>query len=299
MNREEILNKLGKILSIKKIGNSTIITTNTKKYVIKNNTRKSDFYDYLLTRNFNNFPTVYTKVGDEIELMDYIEDNDIPTEQRLEDIIYLTSILHVSTTFDKAIDVDNIKEIYESLIDKQNSLMKYYLDIQNAIEEEVYTSPSNYLLIRNISLIYLCLNKSKEYLEKWYREIEKNKSIRYVYIHGNLRESHLIENNNLYLISWDKSRIDFPVFDLENFYRNSYANISLDDMLGIYEVKYPLKKEEKYLLFSLLLIPKKIDFKLLEYPKIKEVSNVVLYLESVLKNLENYSKKTDNNRSKQ
>lgn len=299
MNREEILNKLGKILSIKKIGNSTIITTNTKKYVIKNNTRKSDFYDYLLTRNFNNFPTVYTKVGDEIELMDYIEDNDIPTEQRLEDIIYLTSILHVSTTFDKAIDVDNIKEIYESLIDKQNSLMKYYLDIQNAIEEEVYTSPSNYLLIRNISLIYLCLNKSKEYLEKWYREIEKNKSIRYVYIHGNLRESHLIENNNLYLISWDKSRIDFPVFDLENFYRNSYANISLDDMLGIYEVKYPLKKEEKYLLFSLLLIPEKIDFKLLEYPKIKEVSNVVLYLESVLKNLENYSKKTDNNRSKQ
>ena len=300
MNKEEILNRLNlKINSIIKKGKCTIIDTNDGKYVIKDTIRKSDFYEYLLSRNFNNFPEIYTKVGDKIELSQFIDENNVPIEQKIEDIIYITSILHRNTVYDKNLDIDSIKEIYEDLMNKQNYLMDYYQNLQNIIEEEVYMSPANYYLIRNISLVYFSINKSKEYLDKWYKIVEDNKSIRYSYIHGNLKKEHLIEGNNLYLISWDKSRIDLPLYDLDLFYRNSFENINLDDLLGIYQNKFPLKKEEFYLLLSLLLLPTNLNLKQDEYLKVKQVSNLILYLESIYKYLKNNSEKSNNNTNEQ
>lgn len=293
MNRE-LLDNLGiKINSIKKIGKVTVIND---KYVMKDIKRNDNFYEYLLTRKFNYFPKIYNSISN-IELMEYISDKDVPSEQRLEDIAYLTSILHLNTSFDKVVDLDSIKEIYESTIDKLTDLSNYYLDLQNVIEEEEFMSPANYLLIRNMSLIYKSINKSKMYLEKWYKEVEKNKSIRYVYTHGNLRNSHLLENDNLYLISWDNSKIDLPVKDIEILYRNSHFDISLKDILKVYEIKYPLKKEEKYLLYANILIPDKIACDQDEFSKINRVSDLIFYLEDTIA-LENDSKETYNNTNK-
>jgi len=298
MTKEEIFNKLNiKCISVKQKGNVKIINTNDRKYVMKKQNRKSDFYEYLLTRKFSYFPRVYTKVDDEIELMDYIESQETPTEQKLEDIAYLISILHLETYFDKNIDIDQIKEIYESMIDKQNSLSNYYHELQNIIEEEIYMSPANYLLIRNISTIYLALNKSREYIEKWYSKVKDNGSIRYAYTHGNLDINHLIESNNLYLISWDKSKIDFPISDIENFYRKNFLDINIMKILEIYENKFPLKNDEKDLLFSQLLLPDRIDYTGKEYYKTKQISNMILYIEKTLSNLKDNSKKANNNTS--
>lgn len=296
MKNNDLLDKLGiKIETIKRIGKVTIIND---KYTIKKINHNNKFYEYLTARNFKHFPSLYSNTSDDIEIMEYVKDKEIPKEQRLEDIIYLDSILHLNTAFDKVLDIDNIKEIYETTIDKLTELSNYYLNIQNVIEEEIYMSPANYLLVRNISLIYKAINTSRKYLDNWYKEIEKNKSIRYSYIHGNLRESHLLENNNLYLISWDNSKIDFPIKDIEIFYRNSFLDISLKDILAIYEHKYPLKKEEKNLLYANLLIPNKINFNSSEYIKIQEVSNVILYLEDILEFLKDNSKETNNNPNK-
>ena len=293
---KEILDSLGiKIESIKKQGKVIIINN---KYVIKKLNDDNNFYDYLTNRNFKYFPSSYSSSFNNIEIMDYIKDKNIPKEQRLEDIVYLDSILHLNTTFDKVIDIDKIKEIYEATISHLQELSNYYLDIQNVIEEEVYMSPANYLLIRNISLIYKAINMSRDYLDKWYKEVEKGSSIRYVYIHGNLRESHLLEDNGFYLISWDKSRIDMPIKDIEAFYKNSYFDISLKDIMLIYEQKYPLKKEEKNLLYASLLIPNKIDFNKLEYFKIQDVSNMIIYLEDIINYLKNDSKESNNNTDK-
>ena len=296
MTKYELFNKLGiEPSSIKKIGKVTIINN---KYVIKKMIRNSDFYDYLLTRNFNYFPKIYSNINDEIELMDYINETDIPDEQKLEDLTYLVSILHLNTQFDKNIDLDKIKEIYETTIDKLNELLTYYQKTQDIIEEEIYMSPANYLLIRNISLIYKAISLAKEYIDKWYKEIENIKSVRYAYIHGNLRKEHLLENDKLYLISWDNSTIDLPIKDLNTFYKNSYRDIKLIDMLNIYEKKNLLKKEEKYYLFSMLLMPKKIEFSDDEYLKTKQVRELIDYTETILEELENYSKKTNNNTNK-
>lgn len=296
MMNKELLDSLGiKVENIKKQGKVTIINN---QYVIKRIKQDNKLYDYLITRGFNYFPKIYATSDNMLEITDYIKDKEIPKEQRLEDIIYLDSILHLNTSFDKVIDIDKIKEIYETNIDYLSELSNYYLNIQNIIEEEIYMSPANYLLIRNISLIYKAISMSRKYFDKWYKEIEKTSSVRYVYTHGNLRESHLLEDNNLYLISWDKSKIDFPIKDIETFYKNSYLDINLKDILKIYERKYPLKKEEKHLLYAYLLIPNKINFTNTEYLKIQEISNLILYLEDILDNLKDNSEETNNNPNK-
>ncbi len=294
MNKQELLQYFHiKPKSIKRIGSASIISTDNKKYVIKKKSRKADSFDYLQTRNFHNFPQIYSSIEDEVELMDYIEDQDTPKEQRLQDLVYLTSMLHTKTTFYKTVDEDFIKEIYEKMIDSQNAIYQYYSDLQDMIELEVYMSPANYLLIRNISMIYFALNRSREYLEKWYSILKDEKKVRYAYIHGNLEEKHLIEADELYFISWDQSRVDFPIYDLEILYRKSFLDITLSEILEIYQLKYPLRKEEKFLLNALLLIPSKVDITTTEYLKTKQVTNLILYIDQTLSSLEKDSKKAD------
>ena len=297
MTKDELLNKLGiKIQSIRKIKSQTVINN---KYIYKQMIRKSDLYDYLLTRGFNYFPRVYSKVGDEIELMDYINSKDIPKEQRLEDLVYITSILHLNTSFDKVIDIDKIKEIYETTTNRLEYIKKYYLDKQNEIEEELYMSPSNYLLIRNISTLYKSIDLSKYYLDKWYTLVKDNTNIRYSFIHGNLKDNNILEDDSIYLISWDKSRIDFPIIDLEILYKNNYLDINIDNILSIYQKKYKLKDEEIFLLFSYLLIPDVLNNYSSEYLRTKDVSNTVLYFDKTYNLLKNYSKESNNNTNNQ
>jgi len=295
MNKKDLLDYYNiKPKSIKKIGSASIITTDDKKYVIKKVNRKIDPFDYLLTRNFNNFPKVYSNIKDEVELVEFIEENNIPVEQKLEDLVYLVSMLHTKTTYYKTVDDDYLKNIYESIIDRQEKMYQYYSNLQDMIELEVYMSPANYLLVRNITLVYLALRKSREYIEKWYEIINESKKVRLAYIHGNLEKEHLIEGNDLYLVSWDKSRIDLPIYDLETLYRKSYLDVNLSSILEIYNSKYPLKKEEYYLLISILLIPDKIDLNLFEYQKTKQVTSLVMYLDKIISYLENNTNKTDN-----
>lgn len=300
MNKKELFETLNiKPRSIRNIGSASIISTEDRKYVIKKINRKVDPFDYLQTRDFNSFPKVYNSVDDSYELTDYIEEKQVPIEQKLEDLAYLVSILHLKTSFNKTVDEDYIKGIYENLVEKQNKLIEYYSDLQDMIEMEVYMSPSNYLLIRNISMIYFSLHKSRDYIEEWYNILKQEPKIRYAYIHGNLEVNHIIEGDNLYLISWDKSRIDLPIYDLEILYRNSFLDISIGELLDVYGEKYPLKKEELYLLISLLLIPEKLNLDQDEYSKTKQVTNIVLYTNKTLSYLKNNTNKTNDNTNHQ
>lgn len=294
MNNQELFKRFQiKPKSIRKFGSIYMVSTDDRKYVLKKKKRKTNSFDYLISRNFQSFPRIYTKADDDIELMDFLEDRETPLEQRLEDLVYLASILHTKTTFYKTVDMDYIKEIYENTITKQESIYQYYYDLQDMIELEVYMSPSNYLLIRNISIIYLALRRSREFLESWYQKIQTAPKMRYTYIHGNLKPEHLIENEDLYLISWDESRIDLPIYDLLSLYQNSFMDIDLKDILEIYESKYSLKKEEYDLLLALLLIPNKIDLQLKEYPKTKQVNQMILYIDKTLSYLEKNTEKSN------
>lgn len=253
-----------------------IITTESQRYVLKKGNYHT-IYEYLQTRNFQNLPQLLTSSQDEYTLYPYIEDYPIPKEQRVEDFIYLMSVLHNKTTFYKTVDLNKIKEIFENIRSKQDYLIQYYHNLQDIIEVEKYMSPSHYQLVRNLSLIYFHLTESKIQIEKWYELMKNNKKMRYVMTHGNLKKEHFIENQDLYLISWGHARINSPVYDLENFYRNNWQETTLGDFLEVYQSKYMLRKEELYLFLSLIHLPEKIEFHESELENAQLVYSMIRY----------------------
>lgn len=290
MNKQLVLDKYNiKPIKYKKKNKVDIITTKKNTYVLKK-TNNYNIYEYLKVRNFNNLCFPLSTKDEEYEITEYLKDNNVPIEQRIEDLVYITSILHSKTSFNKKLEKSKIDEIYHNLNQKIKEIYDYYLLKQDNIELEIYMSPSNYLLIRNISNIYKCLNLSKEYLEKWYSITQKKENYQYVMNHGNLDNSHLIENNNIFLINWDKARINSPIFDLYDLYIKNYKYISIKEILNIYEENYQLTIDEKYLLYiNVLLIPK-IKEAQEEIEKVEKVLEIVEYTNNLTTLLENNTK---------
>ena len=289
-------NNLRNILDKYNINPSTItIRGNTKilnnQIVIKPrvnyNIMKS--YNYLKSRAFDYFPYPI-EIDKFYEIYPYINSVDEPIDQRAQDLMHLISLLHSKTTFYKEIDIDRIKEIYESIVDKVNYLEKYYNNLISNIEREVYMSPSSYLVARNINIIFGSIYYVKENIEKWYKLVENKNNIRNVFIHGNINLDHYIKSDKPYLISFNKSRIDSPIYDLLSFYKNNYLNTSFYDLFKYYESKYPLKEEERLLLFIYMAIPPVIEINDNEYKMCIKINKVIDYLYKTSNLIMNYQK---------
>ncbi len=241
-------------LKYQKQGKVTIVETDDRKFVIKENNHNDEIYNYLRSRSFDYFPRIISNPHDEYEITLYEDTVKMPEEQKIYDMIELVALLHNKTSFYKNIDNDEYKKIYEDLSNNIEYLNSYYSDLITVIEGKVYMSPSEYLLARNISRVFERLYKAKIDLDNWYNLVKTKEKVRHVVLHNNLEPSHFIKNQNNFLINWDKSKIDMPIFDLYKFYiKNSEYNF--DDILDRYEQKYPLLKEEKMLLFLLIEMP--------------------------------------------
>ncbi|MBQ8131627.1 MAG: hypothetical protein IJ193_03970 [Bacilli bacterium] len=121
-------------------------------------------------------------------------------------------------------------------------------------------SPEEQLLMENISKIYYMINTSRHYLEEFYQEVEKTTKIRKVRIHGNLSLDHIVESDEKYLISWNQTRVDYPVMDLVKFYKSEYQQLEFSSLYDFYQSKYPYQKEEKDLFFCFINIPERLEF---------------------------------------
>ena len=267
-----------KKITIKK--NTKIIDDGKKQYVIKKKENNiKEIYKYLKSRSFYHFPNLIAETKN-YDIYEYINSIDIPNYETSEDIIKLITLLHNKTTYYKDIDDDNYKELYENIKNEIEYLYNYYEDISELIEKEEYMSPSHYYLIRNITKIFQALNYAKQNIEKWYKIIEEKKRVRIVNIHNNLSLEHylLSEDNKSYLISWQKSKKDFPIYDLLNLYKQYYNELDFYELLKNYEKYYPLLPEEKKLLFVLISIPQKLELNDKEYNLCKKINNFYNYL---------------------
>ena len=248
-------------------GKATIVDTNKGHFVLKKNTG-NDIYKYLLSRNFEYFPKIIDYNNDYI-LFEFLEDINYDNSQKAFDIIHLIALLHSKTTYYKEINYDEYKNIYENLKQRIDYIHNYYLDVINMIESNIYMSPCEYLIARNISKIFSCIYYCNHELDNWYELIKDKKRKRVVTLHNNLKLDNLIKNKNIYLISWDKSKIDMPIFDIINFYNMYCLDFDFSILLEEYERIFPLLKEEKILLNILISIPDKINFDISEYKKVK------------------------------
>lgn len=247
-------------------------------------------YDYLKSRAFDYFPYPI-EIEDDCEVYPYIDDIEEPIPQKAQDLMYLLSLLHSKTTFYKEIDIDRIKEIYESVNDETNYLESYYSELIDNIEREVYMSPASYLIARNINIIFGSIYYVKESIDKWYKLVQKNYNMRVVNIHGNINLDHYRKSDKPYLISFNKSRIDSPIYDLLIFYKNHYLNIDFKDLFRYYEGKYPLKEDERLLLFCYMAMPPKIDYSDNEYIMCIKINKIIDYLYKTSNLIMNYQNK--------
>lgn len=259
------------------IGKVTIIDTDNGKFVIKEKNRDSNssIYEYLNSRNFNYYPKVISNYEDDYVVTEYLESSIMPDEQKLMDLIDLVSLLHSKTTHYKEVDEADYKKLYEDIANNIEYLYSYYNDIITIIESRVYMSPAEYLLARNISLIFSSLNYAKEELEKWYELINNKTKQRLVVLHNNLDMSHFIRNKEAYLINWDKSKIDIPIFDLYKLYKRHSLDYDFEEVLKRYERNYPLLDEERKLLFILIILPDKLEFNENNFEMTKKVSRLI------------------------
>jgi len=260
-------------LSYKRSGNVIIADTNIGKVVIKRNKNKDYIYNYLNTRNFDYYPEIIEK--ENYVVSKYVEDIDIPPEQKILDLIDLVSLMHSKTTHYKNISEDEYKKIYEDLMNNFEYLYEYYNDLISIIDDKVFMSPSEYLLARNISAIFKSIETGRGYVENWLKEVNGLNKLRMSIVHNNLDLSHYIRNSYDYLVSWDKSKIDIPIFDLYNLYNNHFLDFDFFELLKRYEQIYPLKKYELDLFFILINMPSKIEFNDTEFNMCIKISNEI------------------------
>jgi len=260
-------------LSYKRNGNVIIADTNIGKVVIKRNKNKDYIYNYLNTRNFDYYPEILE--SEDYIVSKYVEDIDIPPEQKILDLVDLVSLMHSKTTHYKNISEDEYKKIYEDLMNNFEYLYEYYNDLISIIDDKAFMSPSEYLLARNISAIFKSIEIGRGYVEDWLKEVEGLNRLRMSIVHNNLNLSHYIRNNYDYLVSWDKSKIDIPIFDLYNLYNNHFLDFNFFELLKRYEQTYPLKKYELDLFFILINMPSKIEFNDTEFNMCIKISNEI------------------------
>ena len=276
--------------SYKTIGNVVIADTNDGKYAVKKNCNKDKIYNYLNSRNFFYYPEIIKK--DKYILSRFVEDIEIPDEQRILDLIDLVSLLHAKTTHYKENTEDEYKKIFEDLSNNYEYLYEYYNDIINIIDERVFFRPSEYLISTNISFIFSSLNNGRKLIDDWLKKIDGKNTMRKSIVHNNLKLSHFIRNDKDYLISWDKSKIDIPIFDLYNLYNNHYSDFDFYEIFKRYEKNYPLKDEERELLFILISMPSKLEFDSTEYNNCLKIMNEIERLNKSHYIIEKYNKKS-------
>ena len=275
----EIINKY--ITDIKKItykkDYSIIETSTNKKYIIiKKRKNKEKLYDYLTSINYN----LYKKplnINDKYEIfsLDDLEE---------ESITNALITLHYLTEEFRECSEEDLKKIKEKIMFNLDKCYKYYLNIQDEIENMSFPPPDKYLLINNISQIYKLLEVSKYRLDNL-----KLNSLREVILINNF-DINIFKN----IIDFNYYSKDIFVYDLEKLYKKDYKNFK--DVLKKYNDKLKISKEEWNLLSILISIPEEVTLENNHYNnciKIRNLINYVNYTFSFLSEEDEKYKETD------
>ena len=274
----EELKKYGLIpYKYQNIGNVSIVDTSNGSFVFKKNI-DNKIFEYLNSRNFNYYPMIISNPDEKYLITKYIKDVSMSSTQKIEDMIYLVSLLHNKTTHYIEVDSDSYNEIYENITNNIEYLYNYYNDLMTIIESKVFLSPAEYMLSINISKVYERLSYCYNELNRWYKKVKDMKKKRLVLIHNNLKPDHFLYNDKPYLISWDKAKIDMPIFDIYKLYKN---NDSFDfmEVLKKYEHEYKLLDYEKELLYILISLPDKIEFNDTNINMCEKIYNMISLLD--------------------
>lgn len=261
-------------------GNVQILESTSGNIVLKEKKEKNirELYDYLTSRNFLFFPPLLDDSRDGINVYTYVPDSNIPKEQKAMDFIKIVGLLHQKTTYYKDVSSDEYKKIYETVLSQIDYLNYFYEDLYKKYFEQIYPSPSEYLLLTNISKILASLNFSRNELEIWFESVSKLNRYRVCQIHNNLCLEHYHKSEKECLLSWEQSRKDSPVIDLIQFYKCVYFDLNFEVILQEYFKVCSWSEEEKKLFFIVISIPPKFEEKGTSFQLVKNIREVLDYV---------------------
>lgn len=213
-------------------------------YIIYN-----DFNKYLLKKKNNlklvkyNLPLI--KSSNEYEIYKYYDDI-YNKKDKLNKIILLLNSIQLESIIYKNIDYE---KIYNDLNNNINSLMNYYLKLQDELECILYPRFDYLLLIENISMFYKVLSKAKEINEYWY---SINDNIRSSLCLNNISMNNFIVNDKTYIIDSSSITEDLVINDYIKIYRDNY------DIFDLFNDNFKLNEKELFLFLTYISIPNKI-----------------------------------------
>jgi hypothetical protein len=272
---------------------TTIIDSSIGRYIVK--PQQKDLYtlfNYLDSRGFYHHPKIDYNYHNIENIYEYVEDSYLPNEQRLEELAKIVASLHNKTVYFKEIDVDNIKEIYEIIEENIDYMDRLYDGMFMKYCQKEFQSPSEYLFTRNYYQIKRSLDFAKSSLTEWFDHVNK-KQFRVSVIHNNLRLNHFIYNPDMsILVSWDNYRIDSPIIDLVNLYKNEFENIDLHHFMQTYFHHFELLDDERKLLFIILALPFIVEENDdVEFLKTQKIKKLIEYLQKTEKLIGAYNTK--------
>jgi len=272
------------------LNSAYIVQSSSGKFVIKKENKDLfTLFSYLESRGFFAFPTLEKKYRSDENVFEYIEPENIPFEQKTENLAQTVAFLHNKTVYYKESFTDKYKEIKDNIESNLYFLKSHYESIFNTFVMHEYNSPSEYLFLRNYYKIKSSIDFGLNLINSWFESVKKINRVRVCVVHNNLSTSHFIQNSKKSaLISWDNYIIDTPILDIISLYHAEALNIDFGHFLDVYLAYFPLLEEEKTLLFIMLSMPYYTTFELDEFKNSLEISKLILYIDKTEKLIRPY-----------
>lgn len=278
-NSFESINKIYKPYKYKIIRKVKILNCQNEDIVLKpRNENVIKIHNYLSSRGFDNYVKIKDINRDNFYVYPYIYENNIPYEQKGNDMAKTVALLHAKTSYFKEIDESVFDNLYLDIDNNIEYAKEYYSKLYDEIFVKKYYSPAEMIFMDIYSKINNACLFSKNELENWYNNCLDKKSKRVALLHNNLKLAHFIKGDDDYLISFDNARIDTPVLDLVKFYKNEYNNLDFSKLFKTYTYHFELNDDEYKLFFILISIPDIIDINKNTFDSLSKVCCLKNYL---------------------
>ena len=262
-------------------------------FVVKITSQKSlqNMYDLVETLNLSCFVHIIPNLHHEyltiyqhqyLYLMPFIESGSQHLkEMKIQFYFETLAYLHEHSFYDMKVNQQYFHTLEKDVLKVINERFQYYEKMIESYENEVYRSPSQWMLVMNYYRIYDALALAKQYLSQYMNCIQECHSIRICLTYKNFDYQHISLKHKC-LISLDYLEMDLPIYDIFDMYQKIPDILfDLDCLSQSYLKKFELRKEEKLLLCCLMNIVPIIQFGHDEIDNIIKLSRLLYYLDSV------------------
>lgn len=262
-------------------------------FVVKITSQKSlqNMYDLVETLNLSCFVHIIPNLHHEyltiyqhqyFYLMPFIESGSQHLkEMKIQFYFETLAYLHEHSFYDMKVNQQYFHTLEKDVLKVINERFQYYEKMIESYENEVYRSPSQWMLVMNYYRIYDALALAKQYLSQYMNCIQECHSIRICLTYKNFDYQHISLKHKC-LISLDYMEMDLPIYDIFDMYQKIPDILfDLDCLSQSYLKKFELRKEEKLLLCCLMNIVPIIQFEHDEIDNIIKLSRLLYYLDSV------------------